>query len=93
MTKSPYRVIEGQEAALECKVLDANPNASITWKWTKVSSNTNAFNDGPIFKISNVMRNSTGSYNCSAKNSIGISVGATITIDVQCKYILEKNIC
>lgn len=66
--------------------MDANPNGSITWKWSKLNSTTIVLNNGPIYEISNVMRNKSGSYSCSAINTIGPSKEVTIIIDVQCKY-------
>lgn len=35
---SPYTVIEGQKATLECLVTAANPNTSIICRWFKTDS-------------------------------------------------------
>lgn len=86
-TPSHYIVTEGQMATLKCTLIDANPRTNITWKWFKTDSLTGILHNGPTFNISNIHRDKSGSYNCTAGNSVGISIAATIEVDVQCKYI------
>lgn len=90
ITPSPNIVIEGQMATLRCTVIAANPETNITWRWFKTDSPHEIFRIGPTFNISNINRDKSGSYNCTAGNSVGISIAATIEVDVQCKcfYII-----
>lgn len=85
---SPYRVIEGQTAVLGCTVTDANPFTSILWKWFKTDSLTDVLYKGSIFVIQNIMRHRSGSYSCTASNSVGTSEAANTYLDVQCRYFL-----
>lgn len=85
VTKNPYRVEEGKMARIECKVIAANPNASIIWKWFHKGNPLGAFFKGPIYSIPNIQRDSLGSYSCTATNSVGTSKEAIITVDVQYK--------
>lgn len=87
--QSPYRVIEGETTSLECIVSAANPNTSISWIW--LNANGNILHTGQTYIMRMIQRNQSGSYNCSAKNSVGMSVGVTIFVDVQCKYNCCKN--
>lgn len=88
-TISPYIVIEGKTATLECILTDANPSKGIAWKWFKTDSPSIVLYKGPIFKIANIQRDKSGSYNCTANNSVGTSEAVTINVDIQCeKYIL-----
>lgn len=83
-TSSPYRVIEGRIATLECRVTDANPNTNLTWNWFHTDSPSKVFHSGPNFTIPSIPRNRSGSYNCTATNSVGTSLAASIEVDVQC---------
>lgn len=56
LTTSPYAVLEGETATLECTVAD-------------------------------IKRNRSGSYSCTASNTVGTSEAVIVDIDVQC----EKN--
>lgn len=84
-TTSPYTVLEGQTATLECTVAAANPNISILWTWFKTDSRVKGLYDGPTFTIPNIKRNRSGSYSCSASNVVGTSEAVIIYIDVQCE--------
>lgn len=86
LTPSPYRVIEGRRASLECSVMTANPNTNITWRWIKTDRPEHALHTGPNYTIQNVTRMESGTYNCTASNSVGISVPVKVDLDVQCKY-------
>ncbi|XP_062608743.1 LOW QUALITY PROTEIN: B-cell receptor CD22-like [Saccostrea cucullata] len=84
-TPSPYKVVEGQTATLACSVTAANPNTDIRWSWIKTDSPSSVLHTGPNYTISNIQRNQSGNYNCRATNSIGMSIPATIHVDVQYK--------
>ena len=82
---NPYKVIEEHTATLVCILTAANPNTGITWKWIKTNSPNTALYSGHNYTISDIRREESGSYSCTATNSVGTSEAVTIDIDVQCK--------
>ena len=90
-TPNPYRVIEGQTAALICTMTSANPNTSITWRWIKKDSQATTLYNETTYTILNIQTGSSGSYSCTASNSVGTSDAATITLDVQCMQIYIQH--
>ena len=84
---SPFKVIEGQTATLECTVTAANPNTGITWKWFKTDSPNNVLHNEPNYTIPNIQRGRSGSYSCTASNTVGTSEAATVYVNVQCKWL------
>lgn len=86
-TPSPYRVHEGETATLECRVTDANPNTSITWKWFHEKRRDVILSTKNMFEIPDIRRNKSGSYKCTAKNTEGWSPEAAVDVDIQCKYL------
>ncbi|XP_078332852.1 hemicentin-1-like isoform X2 [Crassostrea virginica] len=88
-TPNPYRVIEGQTATLICSMTTANPNSSTAWKWIKTNSPTTVLHNGPKYTIPNIQRGSSGSYSCTASNSVGTSDPATVNLDVQFQPSIE----
>ena len=81
---SPYRLREGETAVLMCTLTSANPNTGITWRWIKTDSPNSVLHNGPNYTIPNIQRGRSGSYSCTATNTVGISKAATIEVDVQC---------
>lgn len=86
---SPYRVIEGQTAALKCTVIDANPSTNITWRWFRTDRPYSSLFYGATYSVSNIQRNMSGSYSCTARNSVGTSEADVINVDVQCELSLD----
>lgn len=87
ITPSPYRVSEGTPATVQCALTAANPNTSIIWKWIKIDS-PEVLNQNASYTISSsIQRVMSGSYSCTARNTVGISAAIIIKVDVQCKYI------
>lgn len=82
---SPYRVIEGQTAALKCALIDANPYTSIIWRWSRTYRPEYVLYSGPNYTIPNIHRNMSGTYNCTASNSVGTSEAGITTVDVLCE--------
>lgn len=80
-----YSVVEGQTAVLKCALIDANPNTSITWRWFRTDRPYNDLYYGPNYTISNIQRDMSGSYNCTASNSVGRAVAVTKDVDVLCE--------
>lgn len=85
IVSSPYIVVEGQTVALLCAVIDANPITNITWRWFRTDRPYDGLFFGPNYTISNIQRNMSGSYNCTARNSVGTSEADVIKVDVQCE--------
>lgn len=83
--QGPYSVIEGQRATLECLVIAANPKTSIIWRWFKTDSPSNVLYIGPIYHVHDIQRNMSGSYSCTAINSVGKAVAVTIAVNVLCE--------
>lgn len=91
-TPSPYKVIEGKNATLECIVTSANPATIITWNWYKNDVATDLSQNGPTYIIAGIGRSKSGFYSCKASNTVGESLAANITIDVQFKpQIADKG--
>ena len=83
---SPYRIQEERTATLICTVTDANPNTSITWRWNKQDNLNVDLHDGPAYTIPNIQRKRSGTYVCTASNTVGTSEGESVVVDVQCMY-------
>lgn len=84
-TTNPYIIEEKQTAKLDCTVTAANPDTGIEWSWFKTDTPGNILYNEPSYTIVNIQKEMAGSYNCTATNSVGTSVAATIEINVHCK--------
>ena len=89
MTSTPasqhkYSITERETAKLMCTVADANPDTNITWTWFERASPDTVLHRGPNYIITNITRERSGFYSCTARNIIGTSEAATIQVDVQC---------
>nr|XP_022287398.1 basement membrane-specific heparan sulfate proteoglycan core protein-like isoform X2 [Crassostrea virginica] len=91
LTPSPYKIIEGETSTLECTVTDANPSTNITWKWIKIASPNMVLYNGPNYTIPNIQRGRSGSYSCTASNSVGTSEAVKVIIDVLYKPFIEEK--
>lgn len=82
---SPYPILEGNKAILKCIITDYNPKTIIAWKWFKTDNSDYELSNESAYLISNTSRRDKGSYNCTASNSVGTSIAATLYLDVQYK--------
>ena len=82
---SSHEVLEGQTATLRCALTDANPNTNIKWRWIKTDNPHTVIHIEPNYTIHDIPRVRSGSYNCTASNTVGTSKAVTIDVDVQCK--------
>lgn len=82
------QLIEGHNCTLECKVTAANPYSSITWKWFRTDIPNTVLYNRSTYTIHSIKRDKSGSYSCTASNSIGQSKAVEIYLDVQCKFFL-----
>lgn len=85
-TASPYMVIEGRLATLECSLKFANPNTSITWRWFRKDKVNNVLHNQTTLMIKDIQRNKSGQYGCTATNTAGTSNVTTIDVVVLCMY-------
>lgn len=76
---------EGETVTLLCTLTAANPNTGITWKWIKTENPNTVLHNETFYTISNIKRESVGSYNCTASNILGTSKPALVEVDVLCK--------
>lgn len=75
---------EGKDTlTLRC-LADANPPASVIWQRVG-SRDISSLSETLVFKPIN--QRDSGTYSCTAKNSVGTSQPVSTTLDVKCKYI------
>lgn len=86
-TPSLNRVTEGNSALLECSLVAANPSTSIKWKWFRAENYNVVLYTESTYTISDVQRNMSGPYSCTASNSVGTSEAVTVNVDVECKKV------
>lgn len=78
--------MEGQFLSLMCMLIDANPNTGIVWRWFYTATPDELLYNKPNYTIQNIDRGKSGSYSCTASNTVGTSKAATIDVDVLCMY-------
>ena len=77
---STVRVNESDPLRLRCSA-DGNPKPVVSWR---KSSSGDETKKGPVYNKSKVSKGDTGTYTCTATNSLG-DASASITVTVQCK--------
>ncbi|XP_078334124.1 kin of IRRE-like protein 3 isoform X2 [Crassostrea virginica] len=90
-TPSPYRVKVGEIATLVCTITVANPSRGIMWKWIKTGSANTVLHNESTFTMTNIQRGRSGTYNCTASNTVGTSEAATIDVDVLYEPLIEDE--
>ena len=88
---NPYNVREEETATLVCRVTDANPSINISWRWYKADRPETILHNGPNYTIANITRGRSGSYSCTASNTVGTSEPATVNMNVQCNFFLSAK--
>ena len=68
---------------LKC-IAEGKPTPSITW--TRLSDNSVV-----TMPLININRHDAGDYRCTAENGVGTPSTRSVTIVVQCKYIVQKR--
>lgn len=86
---SPHPILEGNTAQLKCHITASNPKSIIAWKWFKINNSNYELSNESTYVIRKTSRRDKGSYNCTASNSVGTSIAATLYLDVQCKYLFN----
>uniref|UniRef100_K1PFN5 Muscle, skeletal receptor tyrosine protein kinase n=1 Tax=Magallana gigas TaxID=29159 RepID=K1PFN5_MAGGI len=69
----------------------ANPNTSIIWRWYRTDRPNVVLFYGPNYTLPNIQRNMSGTYNCTASNSIGTSEANIINVEVQYRPEVISN--
>lgn len=83
-----FELVEGNEASINLTAR-GNP-ANIKYKWHRISGNngldsTRFITEGPVFNITSVLRQDSGSYLIEATNSQG-TTKLPFTLNVKCEY-------
>ena len=76
-------VIEGGNVNLNCSA-NGKPKPRITW--TRLSDNSVV-----TMPLININRHDARDYRCTAENGVGTPSTRSVTIVVQCKYIVQKR--
>ena len=92
-------ITEGDNITITCESI-GNPLPTVIWSRTNgarvIAGNyTESQNVSKVSRnltITNVSREDTGVYTCSANNSVGI-VSSNVSITVQCKFVLSNVLC
>ena len=64
------------------------PTPNITWtKLLEDGSNSGVLQHGPTMDFTNINRNDSGTYHCTAYNGFGNPVSRSVNVDVTCKYV------
>ena len=80
-------VHEGSNLQLFCEA-SGNPKPNITWtKMLKDGSSSKVMHYGSTWNFTNINRNDSGTYKCTANNGFGNPVSRAINVDVACEYI------
>ncbi|CAG0881330.1 unnamed protein product [Darwinula stevensoni] len=74
------------DVSLHCKV-DSNPPGNIVWR---KSGHESIFSFSETLDFRPVVRDTTGTYVCEAKNNVGESKGLTATIDVKYAPVIKR---
>ena len=75
-------VEEGRNVTKECNVTAGTPPLNVFWKNVKTCQVTT----GKLLNISNIRRNESGEYRCTANNTCG-NESTGMFIDVHCKNL------
>ena len=75
-------VEEGRNVTKECNVTTGTPPRNCFWKNMKTGQVT----EGKLLNISNIRRNESGEYRCTANNTCG-NESTGMFIDVHCKNL------
>lgn len=84
---SQRNILEGKNLSVTCQANPGNP-ISTTFYWTKVD-NPGLRQNGVTLQLSNIHRNSSGNYRCTAENNYSNGEKGThsrsMIVDVQCE--------
>ena len=80
-------VEEGRNVTKECNVTAGTPPRNYFWKNMKTGQVT----EGKLLNISNIRRNESGEYRCTANNTCG-NESTGMFIDVHCKNLCNVSL-
>ena len=88
---SDTTVLEGDNLQLTCKAL-GRPEPIITWTVEKLGNqgNTGVVQEGEVLTITNINRNDSGTFTCTADNGFGKPEKRTVHVNVTREYTLKN---
>ena len=88
---SDTTVLEGDNLQLTCKALGL-PEPIITWTVEKLGNqgNTGVVQEGEVLTITNINRNDSGTFTCTADNGFGKPEKRTVHVNVTREYTLKN---
>lgn len=92
-TLSQRDVIEERNISITCTATPGNPSFMTFW-WTKVD-NPGFIENGATIQLSNIQRNSSGTYRCTAENNYSNGKKGTdsqlTVVNVQCRSLMSNT--
>ena len=84
-------VLEGDNLQLTCEAL-GQPEPNITWTIEKPGNqgNTVVVQEGKVLNITNINRNASGTFTCTAYNGFSKKESLPVHVNVTCEYALKK---
>ena len=84
-------VLEGDNLQLTCEAL-GRPEPNITWTIEKPGNqgNTVVVQEGKVLNITNINRNASGTFTCTAYNGFSKKESLPVHVNVTCEYALKK---
>ena len=85
-------VLEGSNLHLTCNA-SGRPEPNITWTKEKPGNQGNAgvVQEGKVLNITNINRNDSGTFTCTAYNGFGKKESLAVHVNVTCEYALKKK--
>lgn len=78
----------GGRLTLQCSG-QGDPAPTLSWIFSSSTSDATTVGTGTTYSITNAQRTNGGTYVCRGTNSLGSTDSQGVTVDVQCKSILE----
>lgn len=92
-TLSQRDVIEERNISITCTATPGNPIFTTFW-WTKVD-NPGFIENGATIQLSNIQRNNSGTYRCTAENNYSNGKKETdsqlTVVNVQCRSLMSNT--
>lgn len=92
-TLSQRDVIEERNISITCTATPGNPSFMTFW-WTKVD-NPGFIENGATIQLSNIQRNNSGTYRCTAENNYSNGKKGTdsqlTVVNVQCRSLMSNT--
>ena len=85
--------LEGNNLQLTCEA-SGRPEPNITWTKEKPGNQDNigVVQEGKVLNITNINRNDSGTFTCTAYNGFGKKENLAVHVNVTCEYALKKTL-